>query len=540
MTYLEHNISRALPNITASLAMIVSAVPINLHLSLATTYGDCEPGGYTDRFLRGCNGIHTCYHDNRLCNAFIEEQDSTKNKRGLPTHKKVPVEARGDNNSVLANKELFAKVESLQEASERKMTDEKVGAYGTAENAILSNIDHKLISDCVKSAARTKKETKVKDAVPAVDACWTSEKNKRIQEKWKEIVRFYYVQGIVASFLWSLRASYWMDMNSVKKAGVDLSVGMEPNQMNAAGLTSGDSENHNKHARNAHLQMTDLVARCIHAALSRELKKEEEGLQDTKEEQPPPQKKERRSNPKQTTRYKLSHLLNNPTDNCHLHTGIIRQGRNPIHQSLHIDNPLIIDNEQASIVNKIYEGEEEVTAAEWLQLGYVVDMPLSQEGSWLRVAVPNPEKKMFIMHWIYIPYGSMLIRSMALLHGGHYGDPGNCRYHGTFTMFDTIIETKILGHIDQMCKSKKMDYSEWGLAWNTNIPPEGYGPDGYRRIKCERWKTAKTRGSFYFHRWVKPQMNHPFGLNILKNLSPGEGLVPEMKKKNLLWSEILN
>jgi hypothetical protein len=322
-----------------------------------------------------------------------------------------------------------------------------------------------------------------------------------------------------------------MDMNSVRKAGVGLALGMEPNAMNAAKITSADSENHNKHARNTHIMMTQLVARCIHLALTKELNIQgDPAAEETGEVVPRPQKKSKRSKSQEASDYKLSDLLEDTEEKCHLHTGIIRQGRRPIHQSLHIDNDLLLNGAGSTIVNKIYAGAD-VTAGEWLQLGYVVDMPLSQEGSWLRVAIPDPTTKTFLINWIYIPYGSMLIRSMALLHGGHYGDPGNCRYHGTFTMHETPLDTKKLGHIDRMDKSKKLNYTDWGLVWHADIPAVGYEEDGYNRITCKKWSAAKKGGSTYFNSFVKPNMNHKVGLNILKNLSPGEGLVTAIKKK---------
>jgi hypothetical protein len=71
----------------------------------------------------------------------------------------------------------------------------------------------------------------------------------------------------------------------------------------------------------------------------------------------------------------------------------------------------------------------------WLQAGYVVDMPLSRESDFLRIAVPDlfKNKVLFVRmdHWLFIPFGSFfVVRSNAALFqsaGHYYGSPGNTR-----------------------------------------------------------------------------------------------------------------
>jgi hypothetical protein len=72
---------------------------------------------------------------------------------------------------------------------------------------------------------------------------------------------------------------------------------------------------------------------------------------------------------------------------CWLDTGLLKSGIRTTHQELHVDNPAVLENKT---VHKIWKGES-LSADDYLKLGYVVDLPLSQEGLWLRVAVPDPK-----------------------------------------------------------------------------------------------------------------------------------------------------
>jgi hypothetical protein len=131
-----------------------------------------------------------------------------------------------------------------------------------------------------------------------------------------------------------------------------------------------------------------------------------------------------------------------------------------------------------------------------------------------------------VLRWVYIPFGSMLIRSMGLVHSGHYGSPGNCRYHATFTAGKTRLDTDNLGYLSQMAPERRCDFSEWGVSWCPTIPEEGRTPDGYRRIKCSRWTAAKTAGTQYRLNYINWFLEHKFGAVYTKNLSPYKGCIP--------------
>ena len=67
----------------------------------------------------------------------------------------------------------------------------------------------------------------------------------------------------------------------------------------------------------------------------------------------------------------------------------------------------------------------------------IVHMPLSLEGSWLRIAKyyetgltgDNDEQLKLKHKIIHIPFGSGVILPVTQLHAGHYGTENNIRYH---------------------------------------------------------------------------------------------------------------
>jgi hypothetical protein len=121
--------------------------------------------------------------------------------------------------------------------------------------------------------------------------------------------------------------------------------------------------------------------------------------------------------------------FNSMKDNIGFFPGIIKTGRASVHQDLHIDNSGLLGT---PFLESVLAGEfDSITPLQRLEAGCVVDMPLSREGAFLRIAVPDPVYKVFVMkNWLFIPFGSFVVRSNALFHSsGHYGSPGNTRLH---------------------------------------------------------------------------------------------------------------
>jgi hypothetical protein len=151
-------------------------------------------------------------------------------------------------------------------------------------------------------------------------------------------------------------------------------------------------------------------------------------------------------------------------------TGILKTGKSAGHQELHVDDISLIKTDEFEKANS---GEYlNMSPDDWLNCGYVVDMPLSREGSWLRIAVPEPGFKNFRMELVHIPFGSLLVRSMCLLHSGHYGSPGNTRFHATVQVDRTthFPDTNQLGYI--RCIQDVKTFVNWTVKWNPLIKEE--------------------------------------------------------------------
>ena len=149
--------------------------------------------------------------------------------------------------------------------------------------------------------------------------------------------------------------------------------------------------------------------------------------------------------------------------------GIIKTGKASVHQDLHIDNIGLLGT---TFLESVLKGEfDTITPLQWLQAGYVVDMPLSREGAFLRIAVPDPVKKVFVMDWLFIPFGSFVVRSNALFHSGHYGSPGNTRLHAMVFYKGSPTRATELGYLKKLTSmsNKSTIASGWGLAWKKGI-----------------------------------------------------------------------
>jgi hypothetical protein len=105
---------------------------------------------------------------------------------------------------------------------------------------------------------------------------------------------------------------------------------------------------------------------------------------------------------------------------------VIESGIRGLFQSIHVDVRKLLDT---ILFKKAVKEFDALTKNELWDLRYVMDMPLSQEGAWLRVVKSRPEEKTFYMHLVHCPFGSFILRSGSLLHGGHLGSPGNMRFH---------------------------------------------------------------------------------------------------------------
>jgi hypothetical protein len=105
-------------------------------------------------------------------------------------------------------------------------------------------------------------------------------------------------------------------------------------------------------------------------------------------------------------------------------------------------------------------------------------MPLSREGTLLRIAVPklNQEfvnnagakcvRDIFEMDVVLIPFGSMLVRSKCLIHSGFYDSPGNTRFCATLQSKNRTLSEKILPFSEII---KHNDFGQWTLQWSKEV-----------------------------------------------------------------------
>ena len=405
--YLGHSVSQACPGLAMSAAMIVSNLPVHLSVVLAEMYGDCEEGGYTHIFLKYANAIHFNREDKRLYDLYLKEESKQRDTKKR-SQKKPP-----EPSLAVTSDEVFDQALAAAGNEEQSMISGKILDAGAdhEEDKYIDNTEEKNMKESIAGEVNKAVSEPNTGSQPLYAMA-----SHKIRRKWDEIATFYNLLKLKATFMWSKRATYMMDAAFVHRQtgigkGGDI---VQPDALNAAGLLSADSELHHKGARNATILMTSIIGRSIHYAmtkptdfrgLAREapwtdalvvdaLVGEDEDDNNSKDDFDT----QEREVLQEDSNWQLDDLLRTEGSTSKLHTGIIRQGAYPIHQSLHVDNHLALNN---PILRKMYFNEE-MTADEWLKLGYVVDLPLSQEGSWLRVAIPDPKTTTFYMTWIYI------------------------------------------------------------------------------------------------------------------------------------------
>jgi hypothetical protein len=192
--------------------------------------------------------------------------------------------------------------------------------------------------------------------------------------------------------------------------------------------------------------------------------------------------------------------------------GIIKTGMKAVHQDIHIDNRDLLG--KTFLENVIAGDYDKISDESWLKGGYVVDMPLSSEGSWLRVALPDKGKEEFILQWVYIPFGSFLIRSMALFHSGHYGSPGNTRFHSVNFLKGDETNTAQLGYLymvtsgDGQTTGTRVDSlaNGWKVNWTPEVDERFRDATMAPSYKNKEITRRKQEGTMY----AQMVMNNPY------------------------------
>ena len=81
--------------------------------------------------------------------------------------------------------------------------------------------------------------------------------------------------------------------------------------------------------------------------------------------------------------------------------------------------------------------------------GWIVTLPLSNEGSWLFIYNDDHSEKRLV----HIPFGTMFTMRSDVYHGGCLGSEGNVRMQISFVVCDMVNNYRLLGHVSEAtCK----------------------------------------------------------------------------------------
>jgi hypothetical protein len=537
--HLSHNLVPAVEGVRGEVCFYVHKMPTALLQKALEQYGNLEK--YTKSFELHARPIVLSKTDGELREACELEMEKGK---------KVVWEESDD--AILCDWAL--EQQSIDEENLLRANDLQ-GGGGDTEG--LSEGDKELVRRVVEEARNKQKKGRK-----------ASGKGKDSDEQI--ILDFYKEHQIDPWWLRSTRCTYMMDAWNVlpKETGhLEGDHTVTPPMLRAAGRLSADSKWLETSGQHLAIQMQDLVAKClkivlgggtdgpskkpaakkpaakkpaaeISAAKKPPAKKKPAAKKPPAKKQPPAKKpaaKQPTAKKKPAAKFnsrerprtrmmledeeKIDFRLDdmgykhNLDFMYYLDGGILKQGKMPVHQELHLDNARVADWD---ITKRIWLGED-VTAEEWLKCGYVVDMPLSTEGSWLRVAIPDPTTKTFYIDWVYVPYGSFLVRSMALFHSGHYGSPGNTRYHATFSIQETRVDAGGLLYFKYL--RDKEGFEDWKLRWKQTVPKDCRRPDGYQRICNNTVKALKAGGTIYYKKHIDHSSTFLYE-GLLTNVSP--------------------
>jgi hypothetical protein len=508
-TYLQDNCVTAVEGLPMSSCFIIRCLPLVGMHDLARGYGSDE---YTRHFAKHSKRITTSEQDSRWGEQYVMCPPTTNDKDG--------------------RKKLFALSEKVNSEAEAKLIEEGLHSAHLADR----EADYRELFPPRRAGRPKKKICKTNPVVVPNPSVFAVDQES---PEFKSMLELFTDNGIGADFLTEERSSYMMDAWSTSREKGDGDDTVIPNELHNDGLASQDSRLLNDFGMSGGCMMRNLVGRCLAIVLGKEFAAGPPGsnLGDTC------------TTP--TDSNECGDSVHNSTDNdddgvsdecgggsnksgpygdipfdiqnlgilgksipTYYDTGLIKTGTTAIHQTLHIDNKDILHNE---IAHRVWLGKP-VTPLELLRLGYVVDIPLSKEGSWIRIAVPHADKNKFVMHWIFVPLGCALVRNNSLWHNGNYGSPGNSRVHGTFGIEAAIkVDTQYIGYFSHLASVQ--EFKDWTLEWEPSLHhPLSKGPDGYRYI-TERWSAFKRMGTSYFGRKFIA-LNPESYTAILLNLNP--------------------
>ena len=225
-------------------------------------------------------------------------------------------------------------------------------------------------------------------------------------------------------------------------------------------------------------------------------------------------------------------------DNMELYTGLIRTGRVPVHQAIHVDDGGIYDCKPKGVVTlrnflkgdhgRLYSRQG---LLDLMTAGWVIDTPLVPSGSYIRVAVPvppDPEKEgdqgKFVMKYIHVQYGEILVRSVYLPHSGSYGHMGESRLHGMYVhKQEHMVNDNGLGYLSYLAHGPAIGglIGNWKLEWDPSYSEKEKTPDFFKEIDGRFKRSVGVSKQMYNQVWSDiEECGGYMAKNTLKFLSP--------------------
>jgi hypothetical protein len=169
----------------------------------------------------------------------------------------------------------------------------------------------------------------------------------------------------------------------------------------------------------------------------------------------------------------------------------------PSGQEFHVDSLNALKNEMLArfYSGKLGETLSKEDAEKVCDSGFILDFPLTETGRPTKILIPGKEgERKLLARLIYTPFGSITVRSMLLMHGGHGGECGNALWHGSiFPKGSTnLFDEARLGYL-RMLPEYHEEFNDYTVEWikGTKKEPQNwmynFGPEGKRM--SERYAT---------------------------------------------------
>ena len=150
-----------------------------------------------------------------------------------------------------------------------------------------------------------------------------------------------------------------------------------------------------------------------------------------------------------------------------VYDGVLRTPKSGgIHQEFH--NDTMFFESFASFKSKALTGEA-VSPSESLKYGWVLHMPLTPKGLIVRIVVKDPEKKQFVVKYVKVPFGSVLLLRADVIHSGHYGFPEDFRYHAVLVKKGQKCALSKLRYFRFFLNDYKDKFEGWTIKWDDGI-----------------------------------------------------------------------